>query len=102
MDAKLEVPKTAFNRGGHLLPSLWRKLYLIAFDTHYRQWKGMLPKLRLDIVANDFLILSSSYKCSGRVIQSGIIHTMNEVHTGHSFAVSPIRRDTGHISARYH
>ncbi len=59
MDAKLEVPKTAFSRAGHLLPSLRRKLYLIAFGTDYRQWKGMLPKLRLDIVANDSLILST-------------------------------------------
>ncbi len=50
----------------------------------------MLPKLRLDIVANDSLILGCSYKCSGRVIQSGIIHTTNEIHTGISFAVSQI------------
>lgn len=50
----------------------------------------MLPKLHIDIVANDSLILRCSYKCSGRVIQSGIIHTMNEIHTGNSFAVSQI------------
>ncbi len=61
----------------------WNKLYLIVFSTNYWQWKSMLLKLSLDIVADDSLILRPMWSSCMNLVCLIIINKIPLLHDEH-------------------